>query len=146
MCLNFLHLKHTKSFFFSYFSLSPWDENSFLKKSLLEMNILPLNFSPLMNLFNFLMMRVKSSSSLLCFSSWTSYSSLVVALRAMLFFLFSSSSCYFFTKLNSYVINDLMSSSIGSLVKSLAFWIAVIFVCHFDGSDLKIFISFLDSL
>ena len=145
MCPDFLHFKHTKSFFSSHIFLLPWDEDSFLEKSLLKVNLLPLNLSPLMNLLNFLMIRVKSSSSSLCFFSSTSFS-LVVALRAMLFFLFSSSSCYFFTKLNSYVINDLMSSSIGSLVKSLAFWIAVIFVCHFDGSDLKIFIFFLDSL
>ena len=146
MCPSFLHLKHTKSIFSSHLSLSPWNEDSLFEESLLEVNFLPSNFSPLMNLLNFLVMRAKSSSSSLCFCSSTSSFSLVVALRVMLFFFLSFSSCYFFTKLISYVINDPRSSSKGSLVKFLASWIAVSFASHFNGSDLKIFITFSNSL
>ena len=108
MCPGFLHLKHTKYFFSSYLSLSPWDEDSFLEKSLLKANLLPLTLSPLMNyLLNFLVMKAKSLSSSLCFSSSTSSSYLVVTLRDMFFFFLSSPSCCFFVKLISYVTNDL---------------------------------------
>ena len=120
MCPDFLYLKHTKSLFSFHLSWSPWDEDFFLKESLLEVNLLPLNFSPLVNLLKFLMIRAKSSSFSLSFSSSTSSYSLVVALKAMLFFFLSSPFCCFFTKLILYVINDPMSSSKGSLVKSLA--------------------------
>ena len=78
MCLGFLHFKHTKSLFSSHLSLTPLDVDSFSEEFILEVNFLPLGFSPLMNLLNFFVMRVKSSSSSLSFSSSTSSSSLVV--------------------------------------------------------------------
>ena len=69
MCLGFLHLKHTKSLFFSHLSLTPLDVDSFSEEFILKVYFLPLDFSPLMNLLNFLVMKAKSSSSSLSFSS-----------------------------------------------------------------------------
>ena len=106
----FLALEAHHVLFPPFFFLSPFDEPSFLWKSLTEENLLPLNFLHFINSLNFLMMRTNSSSSSLSFSSSTSYFSFVEALKAMFFFFLSSPSC-FSIKVISYVIKDPMSSS-----------------------------------
>lgn len=90
------------------------------------------------NLLNFLVIIANSSSSSLSSSS-SSLSSFVEALRAPVLLVSSSSSPFFMV--SSWVIREPKSSSRGSLVRSLASWMAVTLASPDLGRDLRIFLT-----
>ena len=130
------------------FSLSLLEDTFLFGNSILFKNyflgydILSLFSSKLINIFNFLTLSRRSSSSSLGSSF---FFSLIMKALGVILFLFLSSISWWLFILISWVINELINHCKGSSIRFFTFWIIMTLTFHCLGKDLKIFMTFCDS-